>query len=51
MSESQEKMMVALAELIAAVDKFNSSDAWSQPQLEVTVQARKRSLREVMDEK
>ena len=51
MPESQEKMMIALAELIQAVDKFNASDAWQQPQLEVTVQARKRTLREVMDER
>ena len=51
MPESQEKMMIALAELIQAVDKFNAADAWAQPQLEVTVQARKRSLREVLDER
>jgi len=51
MPESQEKMMQALAELIQAVDNFNSADAWRHPQLEVTVQARKRTLREVMAEK
>ena len=43
--------MQALVELIAAVDEFNAADIALQPQLEVTVQSRKRALREVMDEK